>query len=323
MPFQPVTTNPSEQPKSPQRRWEQKGRFSSSLPLLHEANRAPSGRFPPHLRRSLPRHGDPSSTTSILSKKALPTVCQEARCPNLPKCFAKKTATFLTLGPKCTRHCGFCSIETDRAPALPDPLEGEKIAAAAKQLGLRHIVLTMVARDDLPLDGSVELKKIVQTLTRELPDATLELLTSDFQGKEEALDLLLEEPLAVFNHNVETVERLTSSVRHQATYARSLDLLRYIKRHQRKGMKLKSGLMLGLGEEQEEVYRTLRDLREVGCDIVTIGQYLQPTKKHLRVKQFISQAQFDAYSDYGTRLGIAHMYCGPFVRSSYNADLFV
>lgn len=286
----------------------------------------PNSRFPQYLRRKLPKNADLSTTKTTLQKTALPTVCEEAKCPNLPKCFAKKTATFLTLGPQCTRHCPFCSISHNKAPPLPDPLEGEKILEAAQRLDLRHIVLTMVARDDLEKGGSLELARIVDTLTAKRPKMTIELLTSDFEGSESAIELLCERPIAVFNHNIETVEALSSKARHKATYKRSIELitrLNAIKKARKNEMKIKSGLMVGLGETTAQVEQALRDLQQAGCDIVTIGQYLRPTRKHLPVAQFITEEGFAHYRDYGQSIGIKHMYCGPFVRSSYNADLFV
>lgn len=305
-------------------------RFSTSLPIINasEASNLPrsgsaTSRFPGYLRRQLPKNADLKSTKNTLKSTALPTVCEEAKCPNLPKCFAKKTATFLTLGAQCTRHCPFCSIDHNKKPPLPDPDEGAKIVDAAKRLGLRHIVLTMVARDDLKDGGSIELAQIVDTLHQHLPSATIELLTSDFQGSVSALERLCQRPIAVFNHNIETVRALTPKVRHRATYTRSLELLTNLKKIDKKGMKIKSGLMVGLGETRLDVEASLRDLKEAGCDIVTIGQYLRPTRKHLPVKSFVSEKEFEHYREYGQRTGIAHMYCGPFVRSSYNADLFV
>lgn len=305
----------------------------TSLPILNasDASNLPrsqgaTSRFPDHLRRKLPRSADLSTTKTTLQKTALPTVCEEAKCPNLPQCFAKKTATFLTLGPQCTRHCPFCSISHHKAPPLPDPLEGERIVEAADRLDLRHIVLTMVARDDLELGGSIELAKIVDTLVKKRAQMTIELLTSDFEGNEEAIVLLCKRPIAVFNHNIETVEALSSKARHKASYGRSIELitrLKTIQDRQKKQMKIKSGLMVGLGETTQQVESSLRDLQKAGCDIVTIGQYLRPTRKHLPVVEFITQEQFAHYRDYGQSIGIQHMYCGPFVRSSYNADLFV
>lgn len=194
-----------------------------------------------------------------------------------------------------------------------------RLARTAKTLGLRHVVITMVARDDLEDGGAGHLVEIIRAVRSESPGSTLELLTSDLAGKKSSLDQVLDERPEIFNHNIETIERLTPRVRHTASYARSLEVVCHAK-SSRKTEWVKSGLMVGLGEEPHEVEATLRDLKEVGVDIVTIGQYLQPSRKKLRVKAFVPPETFDAYADYGRSIGIGQMFCGPFVRSSYNAD---
>lgn len=279
------------------------------------------GRFPSWLHRKLPKGGDLWKTSKVLGEKRLHTVCEEARCPNLTECWSKKTATFLVLGKDCTRACGFCDIDFNAQPAAPDPEEPAKVAASVRQLDLTHVVITMVARDDLDDGGAGHLAAILRAVRTERPDCTLEILTSDFQGKHSSLDTVLAENPDVFNYNLETVRELTPRVRHTATYDRTLDVLRYAKSKRSEGF-IKSGIMVGLGETEEQVHQAIRDLKDAGCDIITIGQYLQPNRHKLRVKSFVTPETFKAYEDFGYSIGVKHMYCGPFVRSSYNADLF-
>lgn len=283
---------------------------------LPEGRAVGMGRFPSWLHRKLPTGTELLKTRKTLGKHALPTVCEEAKCPNLLECWSKKTATFLVLGKECTRACGFCEILTNPTPGLPDPEEPGKLADSVKTLGLEHVVLTQVARDDLPDGGARHLKECIVEIRRQKPKVSIEVLTSDFQGDEKALEIMIEARPDVFNHNIETVERLTSRVRHKATYRRSLKVLSFMRPYMRK---IKSGLMVGLGETSEEVLQTLRDLKEAGVEIVTLGQYLQPSRKKLRVKEFVTEEQFAFYQKEGERLGLSHVYSGPFVRSSYNA----
>lgn len=293
----------------------------SRLPLLpsHEDHEA-RGRFPRWLHRSLPEGAaNLFATRTVLEGERLHTVCEEARCPNRLECWSKKTATFLTLGKSCTRRCGFCSIDFNQAPAAPDPEEPERIAQSVQALGLRHVVLTMVARDDLEDGGAQALVNIVYALRTRCPETTIELLTSDFAGNQQAWDCVLASRPDIFNYNIETVEALSPRVRHRATYARTLQLLDYA-RTSKKVPFTKSGLMVGLGETEQQVQQTLRDLHQVGCLIVTIGQYLQPTRNHLKVHTFVPPDHFEQYASFGRTIGIAHVYAGPFVRSSYNAQ---
>lgn len=287
-----------------------------NLPILQEP------RLPPWLRRTLPKGGELSRTGALLEKHGLNTVCEEAKCPNRLECYTKKTATFLALGKECTRNCGFCDIDFSKEPKAPDSTEPKRIALSVKELGLKHAVVTMVARDDLPDQGASHIAKIVEEIRRINPESTVELLTSDFSGNLLALDLVLSVKPEVFNHNIETVRALSPRVRHKAQYDRTLSVLRHAKLSG-KAKFIKSGMMLGLGEAPEEVQATLTDLKEVGCDIVTMGQYLQASQRKLRVKEYVHPDQFKAYETYGLSLGIKHMYCGPFVRSSYNASLFI
>jgi lipoic acid synthetase len=277
------------------------------------------GRFPSWLHRRLPKGSEIQKTGRILSEHRLHTVCEEAKCPNLLECWSHKTATFLIMGKECTRNCGFCDIDFAKAPKHLEGDEPVRVALSVKELGLRHVVITMVARDDLADGGSAHLVKVMEEVRKQNPDVVLEVLTSDFNGNRQAWDDILTAQPAVFNHNIETVRALTPRVRHKATYDRTLDLLRHISSHRNEQMKVKSGFMVGLGETEEEVYQTLRDLKEAGCDIVTIGQYLQPNRQKLLVKAFIHPDQFKKYEHFGYSIGLSYMYCGPFVRSSYHA----
>ncbi|MCF7852000.1 MAG: lipoyl synthase [Simkaniaceae bacterium] len=294
-------------------------------PKVNKPNRLPAnpekgqGRFPSWLHRKLPKGEALFETNAILQKHRLNTVCEEAKCPNRFECYSKKTATFLVLGKECTRQCGFCDIDFSKMPAAPDPHEPERIAECVRDLGLKHVVITMVARDDLPDGGADHLVHIVQAIRKSRPEGTIELLTSDFDGNWEALKSVLNEPVEVFNHNIETVRRLTPRIRYRAEYDRTLEVLSLAKKHSTSYVK--SGMMLGFGETKEEVKETIRDLKEAGCDIITIGQYLQASRSRALVKAFISPEEFKFYEEYGHSIGVRHMYCGPFVRSSYNADL--
>lgn len=280
------------------------------------------GRFPKWLHRKLPKEDTLWKTHDILNKDRLHTVCEEAKCPNLLECYSKKTATFLILGKSCTRACSFCDIAFNPRPGDIDPDEPNKIAESVCKLGLKHVVITMVARDDLEDGGATHLGLVIDAIRSAQPETTIETLTSDFAGNESSLDAILHKCPEIFNHNVETVRRLTSKVRHKATYERSLHVLSYIKK-KAPDMMVKSGIMVGLGEEKEEVKQTLLDLKTNGIDIVTIGQYLQASQKKVAVKEFIHPDLFEEYKEYGLSIGIPHMYTGPFVRSSYNAALFV
>jgi lipoic acid synthetase len=276
------------------------------------------GRFPSWLHRKIPAGGNLFKTGDILQKYRLNTVCEEAKCPNRLECYSKKTATFLALGKECTRNCGFCDIDFTKQPKAPEEDEPRRIALSAKELGLKHVVVTMVARDDLPDGGAAHIAAIVREIREVNPEVSIELLTSDFSGNISSLDIVLNERPEIFNHNIETVSSLTPRVRHKAQYARTLQLLRYAKASQKPGF-IKSGIMVGLGETSEEVKETIRDLYEAGCDIITIGHYLQANRRKLMVKAFITPEQFKEYEEYGYAIGVKYLYSGPFVRSSYNA----
>lgn len=270
----------------------------------------------------MPKGGNLFKTGDALEKNRLHTVCEEAKCPNLLECWTKKTATFLTLGKTCTRNCGFCSIDFSKNPPPLEADEPKRTSDAVKAIGLKHVVLTMVARDDLADGGAGHLKKIVEKIRDDNPETTIELLTSDFNGNKTAWEIILEAVPEIFNYNLETVRQLTPRVRHKATYERTLEFLNYASSHKKcPSMLTKSGMMLGLGETKAQVHEALRDLKEAGCAIVTLGQYLQPDKKKLLVKEFITPETFEDYASFGHSIGIPYVYAGPFVRSSYNADL--
>lgn len=276
------------------------------------------GRFPSWLHRKIPKGGELFQTGSIVKKYKLNTVCEEAKCPNRLHCYSNKTATFLALGSACTRNCGFCDIDFTKQPLAPETDEPERVALSVQELGLKHVVITMVARDDLPDGGAAHMGAIINAIREKNPGCSVEVLTSDFNGNLDALATVLKFHPEVFNHNIETVRSMTPRVRHKATYDRTLQVLKFA-RESKDVEFVKSGLMVGLGETEEEVFETLRDLKAAGCQIVTIGQYLQANRKKLLVKSFVTPEQFKRYEEYGYSIGLLQMYAGPFVRSSFNA----
>jgi lipoic acid synthetase len=268
----------------------------------------PRPRLPDWLRIKLPTSDSFARTRSLLDELKLHTVCESARCPNHWECWEKGTATFMIAGDRCTRACGFCAVSTAR----PLPLEADeprRVAEAAWRMRLRHIVITAVARDDLADGGADHFRKTVEAVRELNPGIVIEVLVPDFNE-------------SIFNHNLETVRRLTPSARHRATYDRSLSVLRKVKTKRGDTIYTKSGLMLGLGEKEDEVLIALQDLRSVGCDILTLGQYLQPTLKHLPVEEFVSPSIFEEYGRRAGEMGFVHVASGPMVRSSYHADEF-
>jgi len=284
------------------------------------------GRFPSWLHRKLPQGGNLWKTGAVLEENRLHTVCEECRCPNIMECWSNKTATFLIMGKECTRACGFCDIDFTKSPKPLEVDEPQRVADSAKKLGLQHIVITMVARDDLPDQGAQHIVAVIEEVRKEVQGSTVEVLTSDFMGNMDALEIVLHAAPDIFNHNIETVRELTPRVRHKATYDRTLEVLRYAKDYAKKhslNILIKSGLMLGLGETEEQVKTAIDDLNHAGCDIITMGQYLQANPRKLLVKEFIHPDQFKKYETYGYDIGIKYMYCGPFVRSSYNANLVI
>jgi len=251
----------------------------------------------------------------------LHTVCESARCPNLGECWSKRTATFMILGDICTRNCGFCAIRVGR-PLDVDPDEPRRVAEIARAMGLKHVVVTSVARDELPDEGSGHFAATIQALREAIPGVIVEVLTPDFKGKRWCVRRVVEARPDIYNHNIETVRRLSPSVRPQARYERTLDVLRAVK-NMDPAIHTKSGIMLGLGETHEEVLETLRDLRQVGVSAVTIGQYLRPTTTHhLPVVEYVPPARFQEYERIGEEMGFVFVASGPFVRSSYNAQAF-
>ncbi|MBL6611770.1 MAG: lipoyl synthase [Flavobacteriaceae bacterium] len=275
---------------------------------------------PKWLRVTLPTGEKYKQLRGLVDTYNLHTICTSGSCPNMGECWGEGTATFMILGNICTRSCGFCGVKTGR-PESVDWAEPEKVARSIKIMKIKHAVLTSVDRDDLKDMGSILWAETIGAVRRMSPSTTLETLIPDFQGITEHLDRIIAASPEVISHNIETVKRLTREVRIQAKYERSMEVLNYLKKAGAR--RTKSGIMLGLGETEEEVYETLRDLRANQVDVVTIGQYLQPSKRHLPVKDFISPEQFKKYEEYGLDLGFRHVESGPLVRSSYKAHKHV
>jgi len=275
-------------------------------------------RLPVWLRNPLPTSATFARTHALLGELNLHTVCESARCPNHWECWSRGTATFLIAGDRCTRACGFCAVTTARPRPL-DADEPARVAEATRRLGLRHVVITSVARDDLPDGGAEHFRRTIEAVRRRNPGVTIEVLTPDFQDQDAALACVLAARPDVFNHNLETVRRLTPRVRSRATYDRSLSVLRKARALADGAVLTKSGLMLGLGETESEVLSALADLRAVGCDLLTLGQYLQPTARHLPVVEYVSPERFAWYGAQARALGFRHVASAPKVRSSYHA----
>jgi lipoyl synthase len=276
---------------------------------------------PSWLRRKLPANPVYEQVRSLIREGNLHTVCQEAHCPNQWECFSSRTATFLIMGPRCTRNCRFCAVEHGPL-GPPDPDEPVRVAEAAKSLKLRYVVVTSVTRDDLPDGGASIFAASIKALRERIPDVLVEVLIPDLQGDAEALRTIVEARPDILNHNLETVPRLYPSVRPGAVYKRSLELLGKAKAFD-PSLRTKSGLMLGLGEFVEEIGQTLRDLRDVNCGLLTLGQYLQPSVQHLPVDAFITPEEFKRWKETALGMGFSQVASGPFVRSSYHAkDLY-
>ena len=272
-------------------------------------------KLPPWLRRPMAGGGAFTRTGDLIRDLRLHTVCSEANCPNRRECFSAGTATFLLMGPTCTRTCAFCNISPAR-PAPLDPDEPRRIAEAAARLRLTHVVITSVTRDDLPDGGAAHFAAAVLAVRAALPKSTVEVLIPDFQGSETALEILMRVRPEIINHNVETHPVLYGRVRPEADYARSLELLARVARS---GGVAKSGFMVGLGESDAEVEELLRDLKDAGCSIVTVGQYLRPSRAHAPVARYVPPEVFDDYARKGREMGLAHVFAAPLVRSSYMA----
>ena len=281
----------------------------------------PRPRLPEWLRFNLPTSDSFGQTRSLLGELKLHTVCESAKCPNHWECWQKGTAAFMSAGDRCTRACGFCAVST----AKPLPLDADepmRVAEATRRMRLRHIVITAVARDDLKDGGAEHFRQTIESVRKLNPETIIEVLVPDFNDSDSSVENVLSANPDIFNHNLETVRRLTPSVRHRATYDRSLGVLCKVKEKRGNSIYTKSGMMLGLGEREEEVVVAMEDLRRAGCDILTLGQYLQPTMKHLPVIEFVSPEQFAAFGNVAREMGFVHVASGPMVRSSYHADEF-
>ena len=278
-------------------------------------------RKPDWLKQRLPSGPDFEKIKGMIRKDRLHTVCQEAGCPNIWECFSHHTATFLIMGSRCTRNCRFCAV-TEGPLEPPDPEEPARVASVARQMGLKYVVVTSVTRDDLPDGGAGHFVETIEKLRQEIPDVCVEVLIPDFQGSQNALEAVLNAHPDVLNHNIETVPRLYPEVRPQADYRRSLDLIQRARKYDPARL-TKSGLMLGLGEHPAEISRTLEDMFKAGCQMLTLGQYLQPSKDHLPVKRYIPPEEFEEWRRSALQMGFAEVASGPFVRSSYHAkELF-
>ena len=277
--------------------------------------------LPPEYRRQIPAGPVFSRVNHVLEEEKLNTICVSGKCPNRGECFSRGSLAFMILGDLCTRHCGFCAVKAGNPGGIVDLDEPERLARAAAALNLKHVVITAVARDDLKDGGASVFAASIRELRLQLPTAIVEVLTPDYLGDEAAIDVVVDAAPDIYNHNIETVERLTPKIRSKAQYRRSLDLLAYVKTRRRSSaLKTKSGIMLGLGETKEEVLQALKDLRAAGCDYLTIGQYLQPSAKHLEIQYFVPVDDFKFWKETAYGLGFERVASGPLVRSSYFAD---
>jgi len=289
--------------------------------MKHQSNTPVRIRKPDWLRQRLPSGPDFEKIKGMIRKDRLHTVCQEAGCPNIWECFSHHTATFLIMGSRCTRNCRFCAV-TEGPLEPPDPEEPARVASVARQMELKYVVITSVTRDDLPDGGAGIFAETIEKIRQEIPAVCVEVLIPDFQGDKEALETVLKAHPDVLNHNVETVPRLYPEVRPQADYRRSLGLIQHAHEYD-PALLTKSGLMLGLGENRTEISRTLEDMLKAGCRMLTLGQYLQPSKDHLPVKRYIPPEEFEEWRKTALQLGFVEVASGPFVRSSYHArELF-
>lgn len=273
-------------------------------------------RKPEWLKIKLPRGFKTSQVVGLLNQHGLNTICSSGLCPNKGECWGRGTATFMIGGSVCTRNCRFCNVAGGKPEPL-NPKELTDIVESVKRLNLKHIVLTSVDRDDLPDYGAAHWCKIIEMLKKECPGVTMEVLIPDFRGREDLIQTIIDLKPEVISHNMETVRRLTPEVRSVATYDTSIGVIRQISGS---GVRSKSGIMLGLGETEDEILETMKDLREAGCEVLTIGQYLQPSRKHYPVKEYVTPEKFEEYGRKGREMGFKHVESGPLVRSSYHAE---
>jgi len=281
-----------------------------------EQSRKDLGKRPEWLKVKLPTGENYSDVKNLMRRQKLNTVCEEARCPNIAECWNHRSASFMILGDTCTRSCGFCNVKLG-IPNELDTNEPYRVVESVIELDLRHVVITSVNRDELKDGGATIFKECVRLIRERKPDCTVEILIPDFKGDEQAFEIIMQNPPDILNHNLETVPRLYHAVRPQAKYERSLNLIKWFKD---KGLKTKSGIMVGIGEKPDEVLELMRDLVNHGCDILTIGQYLQPTKDHLPVDRFVTPDEFAMYKSKGLKMGFKIVESAPLVRSSYHAD---
>jgi lipoic acid synthetase len=291
------------------------------MPTLSPGEPSLRPRLPDWLRTKLPTSSSFTHTRALLDELKLHTVCESAKCPNHWECWSKGTATFMIAGDRCTRACRFCAVTTAKPFAL-EADEPNRVAEATRRMRLRHVVITAVARDDLADGGAGHFQQTIEAVRELNPETVIEVLVPDFNARESAIETVLAAAPHIFNHNLETVRRLTPAVRSRATYDRSLSVLALVKSKSQRKLYTKSGLMLGLGETEEELFTAIEDLRKSGCDILTLGQYLQPTLKHLPVVEFVHPEKFGEYGERAREMGFVHVASGPMVRSSYHADEF-
>ena len=278
-------------------------------------------RIPEWLRLKLPRSSAFTQTRGLIEELGLNTVCESAKCPNHWECWSKGTATFMIAGDRCTRACGFCAVSTSK----PLPLENDepnRVAEAVFRMKLKHVVITAVARDDLQDGGANHFRETIDAVRLRNPEIIIEVLVPDFLDKDDSLDMVLNARPEIFNHNLETIRRLTPKVRSRANYERSLSVLKKVKERGEGNIYTKSGIMLGLGETESELFESLSDLRSANCDILTLGQYLQPSLCHLPVVNYVTPSKFEEYGAKARDMGFMHVASGPMVRSSYHADEF-
>ena len=276
----------------------------------------PQPRRPEWIRAKLPYGENYTKLLHIMRGKELHTVCEEARCPNLGECWGRGTATFMILGDVCTRSCGFCAVKTGR-PTVLDTDEPRRVADAVASMKLRHVVITSVNRDELNDGGASIFAETIRQIRIRDPKCRIEVLIPDFKGDKLAMDIVVDAGPDILNHNIETVPRLYSVVRPQARYERSLEVLKYFKEH---GLVTKTGVMVGIGEKPEEIIEVMKDMRKSDVDILTVGQYLQPTKEHLPIDRYVTPDEFEMYRENGLKMGFKYVESGPLVRSSYHAD---